>query len=275
MFGFLFCVDAGLFAVAIWRRQPMLHVLGAMATLVVFVAWTNTSYGNGASRVLRLPGHSRLRQPVRRLLPRGRAGRPPRPRRLEGPGRLAVYVAPMLLFVFPTVAAADAGAASAALPFTVLFALLAACAAFAVLEGEGIVYFIGAFWAVTAEASWSAHFLTGERLPQLAIYGVFGLLFLGVPLAARRWRQALRPEWLGGVLLLVSVALLFFLSAETVAPESLWGLAFLLAVLNVALTIEGRAARLRWLSIGGGALSWLVLGSWWIGGALTAQIVPA
>ena len=48
MFAFLFCVDAGLFAVALWRRQPMLHVLGGVATLVVFVAWMSMLYGGTA-----------------------------------------------------------------------------------------------------------------------------------------------------------------------------------------------------------------------------------
>ena len=198
------------------------------------------------------------------------------PRRLEGAGRLAAYVAPLLLFVFPTLAAADPNLASPALAFAVLFALLAACGAFAVAEGEGIVYFIGAFLAVAAEAAWSSRHLTGDNLlAAVAIYGLFGLLFLGVPVAARRWTKPLEPGWLGGVLLLVSIGMLLFLSEEAVAPRSLWGLAVLLGVLNVALMIEGRAARFRWLAVGGGAASWLVIAAWWLGGALTAQIVPA
>jgi hypothetical protein len=182
----------------------------------------------------------------------------------------------LLLFVFPTVVAADPGAVSPALPFTVLFALLAACAAFAAFEGEGVVYFIGAFMAIAAEAAWSAQCLTGETLLQaVAVYGSFGLLFLGVPLAARRWAKPLQPEWLGPALLVASIALLFFLSNEAVAPESLWGLAFLLAVLNLALLIEARAAGLRWLAVGGGALSWLVIAAWCENGTLAEHIVPA
>ena len=282
MFGFLFCVDAGLFAIALWRRQPMLHVLGGVATLVVFVAWMSMLYG-GTARVdvadalaSAYPaslGYVSLF--VALYLASGLTARRG-PIRLEGVGRLASYAAPLLLFVFPTVVAADPGAASPALPFAVLFALLAACAAFAAFEGDGIVYFIGAFMAVAAEAAWSASYLTGETLLHaMAIYGLFGLLFLGVPLAARRWAKPLQPEWLGGALLVASIALLFFLSNEAVAPESLWGLAVLLGVLNVALLIEARAARLRWLAVGGGALSWLVIGAWWASGTLADQIVPA
>jgi uncharacterized membrane protein len=277
MFGFLFCVDAGLFAIALWRRQPMLHVIGAVATLVVFVAWTSATYASaaetGRSAYPAILGYVGLF--VALYLAAGLTARRG-PLRLEGTGRLAVYVAPLLLFVFPTLAAAEPQAASPALSFAVLFALLAACGAYAAFEEEGIVYFIGAFWAVAAEAAWSAHYLTGENLLQaVAIYGLFGLLFLGVPLAARRWVKPLEPEWLGGVLLLVSIALLRFLSNEAVATESLWGLAVLLGVLNVALMIEGKAARFRWLAVGGGALSWLVVAAWWLSGALTAQIIPA
>ncbi len=282
MFGFLFCVDAGLLAVALWRRQPMLHVLGGVATLIVFVAWMSMLYG-GTARVdaagalaSAYPanlGYASLF--VALYLASGLTARRG-PVRLEGVGRLASYVAPLLLFVFPTVVAADHGAASPALPFIVLFALLSACAAFAAFEGEGVVYFIGAFMAVAAEAGWSARHLTdGTLLHGVAIYGLFGLLFLGVPLAARRWAKPLQPEWLGAALLVASIALLFFLSNEAVAPESLWGLALLIGVLNVALLVETRAAGLRWLALGGGALSWLVIGAWWSGDTLTSQIVPA
>jgi uncharacterized membrane protein len=282
MFAFLFCVDAGLFAIALWRRQPMLHVLGGVATLVVFAAWMGMLYG-GTARVdvadtlaSAYPanlGYASLFV-VFYLAAGLTAGRGPL--RLQGVGRLASYAAPLLLFVFPTVVAADPGAASPALPFAVLFMLLAGCAAFAASEGEGIVYFIGAFMAVAAEAAWSARYLTGETLLHaVAIYGLFGLLFLGVPLAARRWAKPLQPEWLGGTLLVASIALLFFLSSEAVAPESLWGLALLLGVLNVALLIEARAAALRWLAVGGGVLSWLVIGAWWGGDTLTSQVVPA
>ncbi len=282
MFGFLFCVDAGLFAVALWRRQPMLHVLGGVATLVVFVAWMSQLYGGSARADVADTFTSAYPASlayvslfVALYLASGLTARRG-PVRLEGVGRLASYAAPLLLFVFPTVVAADPGAASPALPFAVLFALLAACAAFAAFEGEGVVYFIGAFMAVAAEAAWSTRHLAGDTLPHaVAIYGLFGLLFLGVPLAARRWAKPLQPEWLGGALLVASIALLFFLSNEAVAPESLWGLALLLGVLNVALLIDARAARLRWLAVGGGALSWLVIGTWWANGTLADQVLPA
>jgi uncharacterized membrane protein len=196
MFGFLFLVDAGLFAIAIWRSRSWLHGLGAMTTLVVAAAWATTTYAGG-------PVHAVAFRTVLAFvslfvafyLATGLTATHG-PRRLEGPGRLAVYAAPLLLFLFPTFAGAETAAASPALSFAVLFVLLAACAAFAVVERDGIVYFIAALLTVAAEAAWSAQHLTADRLLQaLFVYAVFALLFLAVPVLARRRRT---PLTLGG-----------------------------------------------------------------------------
>ncbi len=276
LFGFLFCVDAGLFVIALWRGRSWLHGLGAITTLVVAAAWATTTYGGG-------PAHAAAFRAVLAFvtlfvafyLGTGLTARHGS-RRLEGPGRLAVYAAPLLLFMFPTFAAGEAAAVSPSLCFTLLFVLLASCAAFAVVEREGIVYFIAAFLTIAAEAAWSAKYLTSDRLLQaLVVYAAFGLVFLAVPVLARRRRAPLEPAWLGTSLLLLSIVLLFFLSGGSVAPSSLWGLALLLGMLNVAVMIEGRAVRRRALVVAGGIVSWLVLASWWFGDALTAQVVPA
>ena len=276
MFGFLFVVDAGLFAIALWRRRPWLHGLGAMTTVVVAAAWATMTYGEGPQQaiayhtVLALVGLFVAFYLAAGLTARHGAWR------LEGPGRLAVYAAPLLLFMFPVFASAETAAASPALPFATLFALLAACAAFAIVEQEGPVYFVAALLAVAAEAAWSARHLTPDRLlAALVVYAAFGLLFLAAPVVARRRKAPLEPASLGTGLLLLSMALLFFLSGDSVAPSSLWGLAVLLGLLNLAVMFEGRAVRRRAFVIAGGVVSWLVLASWWFSGALTAQIVPA
>jgi uncharacterized membrane protein len=277
LFGFLFCVDAGLFAIAVWRGQMLLHVLGAAATLVAFAAWMSTAYvptGNlaGASYPSVLWFVSLF---VVFYLGAGLAARHGR-RRLDGPGRLAVYAAPLLLFAFAALTGIEPAVASPALPFSVLFGLLVACAAFAIAESDGLVYFIAAFLAVAAEGAWSVAFLSNERLvPALLVYAAFGLMTVAVPMAARRLGRALEPAQVGGVLVLASIGLLFFLSQESMADASLWGLALLLALLNVALIHEGRAAGLREIATAGGVLSWVVLGNWWLSGAATAQVVPA
>ena len=276
MFGFLFVVDVGLFAIALWRNRPWLHGLGALTTVVVMAAWATMTYGEGPQRAVAYPTVlTFIGLFVAFYLAAGLTVRHGS-WRLEGPGRLAVYAAPLLLFIFPVFAAAETAATSPALPFATLFALLAACAAFAVVEQEGLVYFIAALLAVSAEAAWSAQHLTPDRLPAaLVVYAAFGLLFLAVPVVARRRQTPLEPAWLGTGLLLLSMALLFFLSGDSVAPSSLWGLALLLGLLNLAVMIEGRAIRRRAFVIAGGIVSWLVLASWWFSGALTAQVVPA
>src|SRR5262245_24600999 len=48
LFGFLLIVDAGLFAVTVWRRDPWADALGAVAAGVVFATWLAVSYAHGA-----------------------------------------------------------------------------------------------------------------------------------------------------------------------------------------------------------------------------------
>jgi uncharacterized membrane protein len=278
LFGFLFFVDAGLFAIAIWRRQMLLHALGALATLVVFATWMSAAYlptsdleaGGSYPLVLGLVSLFSLFYMGSGLA----AGHGIR--RLDGPGRLAVYTAPLLLFAFPALPAIEPALASPVPAFAVLFGLLAACAIYAIAESDGLVYFIAAFLAVAAEATWSEMFLTPDRLATaLGIYAAFGLVTIVVPMAARRWGRGLEPALVGGALVLASICLLFFLAQPPVADVALWGIALLLAALNIALICEGRAAGHRGMALAGGVLSWVVLAAWWMSGAATAQVTAA
>jgi hypothetical protein len=195
---------------------------------------------------------------------------------LEGQSARAVFAAPLLLFVFPALMAIEPRAVAPALPFGVLFLLVGACAAYAIARGEGAVHFLAAFFALFAEAVWSVKHL-GERnlLAGLAVYGAFGLFYVGVPALARRRGRPLQPQGAGGVLMLAGIALLFLLTASAVANVALWGLALLLALLNVGLFLEASAAKLPVLSIAGAALSWLVLGAWWVTASVTVLVLPA
>src|SRR4030095_8374349 len=103
--------------------------------------------------------------------------------------------------------------------------------------------------AVVAEAAWSATSLTAEHLRAgIMLYAAFGVFYLGVPLIARQRGRELQPKWGAGVLTLVSLAMLLFLSTGSTAPLSLWGLALLLAILNAGLFIESASGGLPWLS---------------------------
>lgn len=270
LFGFLFLLVAGLFAVAVWRGPSVLHLAGGLASLLVFVVWAFRSYTPLAwpavLAFLALFVAFYLAAPF----VAERAGRP-----LEPAGLRAAYAAPLLLSLAPVLVAEEARAASPVLLFAVVFVLLALCAAYAILREEGGVFFVGAFFALLAEAVWSAKHLTPERLlPGLALYGVFSLFYLGVPLLARRFGKALRPGGLSVVLLYAALALLLFLAAGPIAASALWGLALLLAVLNVGLFAEGAAGRFPVATVLGVLLSWGVLAVWWMTVPIGTLLVP-
>lgn len=270
LFGFLFLLAAGLFAVAVWRGPSTLHLAGGLATLVVFAVWAFRSYAPGAwptvLAFLVLFVVFFLAAPF----VAEKVGRP-----LDAVGLRAAYAAPLLLALAPVLVAEEPRAASPGLLFAVVFVLLALCAAYAIVREEGGVFFAGAFFALLAEAVWSAKHLTPERLlPGLALYGVFSLFYLGVPLAARRFGKSLKPGGLSVVLLFAALALLLFLAAGPVAASALWGLALLLAVLNVGLFAEGAAGRFPIATLAGVLLSWGVLAVWWMTVPLGSLLVP-
>ncbi|MBK6849253.1 MAG: DUF2339 domain-containing protein [Proteobacteria bacterium] len=74
---------------------------------------------------------------------------------------------------------------------------------------------------------------------------------------------------------MASLALLLFLATGPIAPHALWGLALLLALLNLGLRCEQREARRSPALIGGMALSWIVIASWWAHGFVAALLLPA
>jgi uncharacterized membrane protein len=61
----------------------------------------------------------------------------------------------------------------------------------------------------------------------------------------------------------------------SVAASALWGMALLIAVLNVGLFSEASHARLPLISIMGAVLSWVVIGLWWLTVAASSMVLPA
>jgi len=277
LFGFLFILDVGLFAVAIFQGPRLLHLLGGVSTLIVFAIWLRGSYDAlawpwilGAVAAFTL---FYLAAPLVTLLGFVR-------RRTEaidlGLASRAVVTAPLLLFTFPVLTLLEPRTASPILAFGVLLALLGACATYAILHRDGPVHFIAAFFAVAAEAVWSAKYLSPERLlSALAIYAVFGLFFIGVPVVARRRGTPLAPEQAGSALALVSIALLFFLAGGAVAQAALWGIALLLAILTLGLFTEASTTRNPALAVIGTLLAWAVLAVWWMTATVAVALIPA
>jgi uncharacterized membrane protein len=270
LFGFLLVIDLGLLAIAIARGEELMHAAGALTTVVVFAIWLNR-YLPGAW--VMVTGFTAVFVLLYMLAPmiadRFRKS-------FEGVARYAIYAAPILLFVFPVLARVEPAAASPWGLFGVLYALLAIFAWRALATPDSRLFFASAFVALVAEATWSATHLLAERLPTAVIlYTLFGLFYLGVPIVARRMRQPLEPSWGAGAVVLASLVMLLFLAAGPRTEAALWGMAFLLALLNAGLFVESAAGRLPALSVAGSLLSWLVLSVWWGNAAASVGLMPS
>jgi hypothetical protein len=157
-----------------------------------------------------------------------------------------------------------------------LLGLVLAIAWRAVAAGVGPLYYVAAFYAIAAQAVWSATHLTIDRLgTAVAIYAIFGVVALSVPVLARRESRPLSPAWGSGAVLLVSLGLLLFLSTEAIGPTALWALALLLAIINAGLFVESAAGRLPLLSQIGSVFSWIILFFWWFASAGVVGVVPS
>ncbi len=265
LFGFLFLVDAGLAAIAVKRGPELLHVAGGIGTVTTFCLWLQISYKSAAwPEILGITAAFILLY----LLIGYRV-------RFREIGSRGVFAAPLLLFVFPALAVIEPATASPALLFSVLFVLMAALAFVAVAREEGGLHFLAAFFALAAEAVWSSKHLGPERLlSALSMYAIFGLFYLGVPFAARRWNKRLQPEGSGAIVLFASLGLLFFLAAGPVASSALWGIALLLMILNLGLFLEASSGHRPLLLFAGLLLSWIVIAVWWTTASLASLLIP-
>ena len=261
LFAFLLLMAAGLGIIAMLRKIEWLHAIGVVATVLTFAIWLAVSYTpaawpailawTSAFVVLYLGIGTRYRSRV-------------------------VISGAALLFVFPALVQLEPRTASPVLLFSVLFVLLLLAAAYALRYEEGLVYYVAAFCAIAAEAFWSVKHLRAERLYEgLAIYGAFGLVFLGVPMLARRFDRALLPRNGAGITMLVSVAMLFFLTTDTIASGALWGLALLLAILLAGAMAQAKETRQPVFAAIAVLLAWIVLASWWEAATLEAALIPA
>jgi hypothetical protein len=271
LFGFLFCIDIGLFVVALMRRAAVLHLVGGATTLMVFAVWFALSYGDVAWPVVLLIVSAfallYLAMPVAATW----FNRP-----VEGPAARAVFTAPLLLAAFPLLLVIEPMTAAPLLPFGVLALLLIAMATYAVARAEGAVYFVAAFLAIGAEFLWSARYLSPARLHTgLVVYFLFALIFIAVPSVARRFDRDLRPRGAGGLLVLASLLLAFFLTPPAIGHLSLWGLAGLIGVVLAGLAFEARASNRQWLVPIGALVAWLALWFWWGMADGTVVLLPA
>jgi uncharacterized membrane protein len=271
LFGFLFVIDASLLAIGVARREFVLHLAGGLGTLLTFAVWLARSYTSEAwPALLGALGVFvclyLVAEPLARRMGRG----------ADPFLSAATHVASLLLVSVPALVLLEPAAERPLVLFGAAFALFALVTAFAIRRRRGSLYFVAAFFVLIAEAAWSARYLGPERLgPALALYAVFGLAYLGAPVLARGFDRPLEPKWAGGLVLIAALALLQYLAGHGVAPGALFGLALLLAILNAGLFIEAASTRLSGLSVAGGFLSWIVLGTWWIEASGAVALLPS
>ena len=261
LFAFLLMVTIGLSVIAIRRGPQWLHILGGATAVLVFAIWTTVSYTSHAWPAIL----GWLAAFVVAQLAASHFTAHPK-----------LTVAPLLLFMFPALAAVEHATASPLSLFGTLFVLFAIISAYAILHDEALLYVVASFFTVGAEAVWSSRYLTPEHLlDALAIYGVFALLFLGVPIAARAVGRPFGTDRARTILLLLTIGVLFFLAAGPVAASALWGLALLLAILNAGALLEARATSNPIFAAAGILLSWIVIAVWCATSLTIANLVAA
>lgn len=271
LFGFLFLLDAGLFAISAARGPELLHAAGGTSTLLVSAIWLSKSYrGEAWPGILAFAALFVFFYLAAPFIAE-RFGKS-----FRETGKLAMYAAPLLLFIFPALIKMETACASPGVLFGVLLLLLIGISASAIFTEQGLLYFLASLFAVWAEAEWSYQYLAPERLYSgLALYAVFGLLYIAVPVIARKLGKRLGPEEAGAGIQLLSIASLLFLAVGAMAPVSIWGLAILLLVLNAGLFWQGTINRIPVITIIGILLSWVILGVLWANLPLKDTLVPA
>jgi hypothetical protein len=260
LLGFLFLIDVGLLAIAIARREDLMFGAAALATLVVMATLLAVSYWAGARYPVVIFTAAYVLLFLFAPLIAAWFDRP-----LGTLGANAAYAAPLLLFAFPVVVGIEPAFVRPWAPLGTLLLLIVAVAWRAATGAVGPMYFIAAFFGVAAQASWSVSYLDLATLPTgIAIYAAFGLTSIAIPMIARHFGRPLAPASGSGIVVIASLPLLLFLATNDIAPEALWALALLLAVLNAGMFIESAAVGLPAVSFVGSLLSWGVLATWWV-----------
>ncbi len=265
LFGFLLCLDVGLAIVAMTRGAGALHFAGGLSTLLVFAIWLQFSYRSSAwPEVLVFLSLFFLLYLLAPSIGR-RFGRS-----LRGLDHRAAYTAPLLVGVFAVLARIEPECAAPGVLFSVLFFLAVITALIGISTGRTPIHLLTAVLVFAAQAVWTLHHLRSSSLRAgLALYGIFGLLNIGVPFVAH-WRRTTAPGegnrdlctsacmFLGitGHLFLYWVAGAYSLS---IPPWPIFGV---MAVLNVAIGCVALYMRRGDLHLAAVVVSSLILARW-------------
>lgn len=248
LFTFLLLITSGLSVIAIFRGPAWLHLLGGATVALVLVVWRASSYTSQAwpSILAWIAVFVVVQLALSHFTSTQRT-----------------VVAPLFLLIVPALAATPIPASAPMLLFGALFVLVALIAAYAIVYEAGAAYAIAAFLAIATEGVWSADNVTAANLTTaMVIYAAFALMFLGVPVIARRLGRDIVSQRTMLLLVLSSIAILFFLTTGSVAPHALWVLAILLAIINAGAIIEARGPQRSIAAASAIVLSWILITIW-------------
>jgi uncharacterized membrane protein len=261
LFAFLLLITSGLSVIAIFRGPAWLHLLGGSTIALVLLVWRASSYTPQAWPAIMawIAGFVVVQLVLSHFAPNPRT-----------------VLVPLFLLIVPTLAPLPIPAAAPLLLFGTLFLLVALIAVYAFLHDAGPAYAVAAFIAIVSEAAWSVEHVTRANLTTaLLIYAAFALLFLGVPIVARRFGREIVSQRVMMLLILGSIAVLFFLTNGRVAPDALWVLAILLAIINAGALTEARRGEQAVLAASTIVLSWIVITAWCASAMVAANLVAA
>ncbi len=261
LFTFLLFISTGLSVIAIFRGPAWLHLLGGATIALVLIVWRASSYTPEAWPWILVW----IAAFVVVQLVLSHFTQAPR-----------LVIAPLFLLLFLPFAAMPVPASAPMLLFGTLFVLVALVAAYAIRHEAGPVYAIAAFLAIATEGVWSADNVTRERLTTaLIIYAAFALLFLAVPVIARRLGRNVVSQWTMLGLIVGSIGVLFFLTSGSIAQYALAALAILLAVINIGAISEAKSTERTILAISSIVLSWIVITIWCANALTPATLLAA
>jgi uncharacterized membrane protein len=261
LFAFLLLITSGLSVIAIFRGPAWLHLLGGSTIALVLIVWRASSYTPQAWPAVMawIAGFVVVQLVLSHFAPNPR-----------------LVLVPLFLLIVPVLANTAIPAAAPLLLFGTLFLLVALIAVYAFLHDAGVAYAVAAFLAIATEAAWSANHITSANLTTaLLIYGAFALLFLGVPIVARRFGREIVSQRVMMLLVLGSIAVLFFLTVGSAAHEALWVLAILVAIINAGAMTEARKSEHPVLAASAMVLSWIVITAWCANAMVAANLVAA
>lgn len=272
LFALLLLVDVGLAAIAISRRGAGgLHVLGAISTVLVVMIWTGVSYTSPVwPSVL---GWVAALVTFYLLAPRIEYWW--MTRRGDGNGERvtgrAVWAGPLLLAIFPVLAAIEPETRAPWLLFGTLFALVAVTGLVAARRASPGLHHLGAILAIVTLWVWSRrHLDAGLLVPAVVLYAGFAVLLLAMAVWSRRdhLSAALDPS----LPLVGMFPLLILLAGGSSAALSLPALAILIGTILGGLYWQ--RSGMRWV-VTAVLLSWIVLQVWWSTVEVRMSLWPA